>query len=112
MNSRHLSKLVLSLLLAAVTAFISFGCDSDADNDGDGEFSMSGKNSNGSYEYELRNRSDYQVTVTVGRYHNKTLTRNSVDIFFNSSEKLTIKYAPSDKVKPTGSISPVYFNNR
>ncbi|MDR2555488.1 MAG: hypothetical protein LBC64_08690 [Fibromonadaceae bacterium] len=112
MNSKIISKCVRSLLIAAALTFTLIACSSDADKDGDGEFSMSGKSSNGSYEYELRNKSDYQVTVMVGKYHNKTLTRNSFDVFFDNSEKLTIKYAPADKVKPTGSISPVYFNNR
>jgi hypothetical protein len=110
------SKLALTagIMLAMVFSFAITACSMDADKDGDGEFRMSGKKNEtlGSYEYELRNRSDYAVTVMVGKYHKKTLTRNSVDIFFDSSEKLTVKYDPADKVKPSSSTSPVNFNNR
>jgi len=116
MMKSKLAKLaqVAAFWFAFAFAFALTACSMDADKDGDGEFRMSGKKNEtlGSYEYELRNRSDYTVTVMVGKYHKKTLTSYGNDIFFDSSEKLTVKYEPADKVKPISSISPVNFNNR
>jgi hypothetical protein len=108
---------IIILALALTTALAACSIDTDPDKDGDGKFTMNGKKNErtGYYEYEFKNSSDYEITVTAGSHYKTTLkTRynTSATITDFNSSSLTVKYSPSDKVKPGGGSSPVYFHNR
>jgi len=73
--------LIISIIAIIGLSFST--CDYNPDEDGDGSFYMSGEaNSSNSYDYRFLNQS-----------------------------RTTIKYSPTDKVKPDGGGPTVYFRN-
>jgi len=70
-------------------------------------------NSSNSYDYRFLNQSNYEVTVIIGQKTQK-LKPNAISgtVITHNQNRTTIKYSPTDKVKPDGGGPTVYFRNK